>query len=1135
MLNSTTLLAPGSSRMGSPIDAPSSTEAHTYLNAGSLPENGNCRFNDTTQRSVTAAQTPNLLVIADPAEQDTEGNTRLCLAAQAGNLVEAQQLISRGADVHHINLDGDNALTLAAAGGHLTFIKWLDGHCPQPVNHENYFGETALTLAARHGHQSLVQWLVSRDASVTHLNDQLKDALAEAVANGHLTLAQWLSSHGADLRRVYPDGNNLFLHAVCAGHQSVVQWLENSGVNSRQINESGNDALALAARHGHHQLLAWLLRKDAAGVHQIYRNGDNLLLIAARRGHCQTVKLLVQHDVDIGLVNYAGSSILTLAAASSESLALWLCSVACDIHTTDLSGNNAFTLAARSGFFQLMQTLEQRGINIHQVNRQNDNAFTLVARWGNLPWCQWLAGKGINIHQVNHRHHNAVTLAALAGSLPLLEWLCAKDVDWQQIPMTPMHDSEHPSITYTAYGFNAAILAASAGHFAEAQWLMRRGLSIRQRDYFGRNAIIQAVRSGRLDAIQWFTAQGIIPDSFPAGYGDELKNAGCNAMTLAAHFGHLHILQWLHQNGGSLDPQAGPTGAVHPGRIPLALAVRRGNLPMAQWLCRQGAVKSDLDDTGDSALRVTAIRNGHLRLSQWLVGQSAEGTPDNDTLMLVARGGHHALFRWLIRPERLNDRQANALLRCALRYGHRSLAVWLCLNVCKNINGADYDDHNALMLAAEHGFLWLTQWLSEHTPRINKASMWGCTALMLAAANGHLPVVQWLYLEKNANLHQRAFDRADALLFAVIGGQTDTAIWLIDQGMTLDTDFFTKYSPNVRWTNNSNIAGLLQCLLHQQLPPGFLFTTMLHAARKGDVPALTRCLSARTSVKDRYFNEDCFAEAAGSGSLAVLEHLCPHSGRDVHEGEIACAAAKRGNLHVIQWLWTRSRLSTFELDCCLSAASANDHFHVVKWLRGHGASFGLINNWGFGGFESAVRHGNIPMLEWFCQQSKNTYRIKENCQNALSQAIRGDKPRVAIWLLHRGFRLTKGDIHCTYNRPRWRLLSMIFKMTSKIGRANLFHSLGPELKLWLLVILNLYSYFDFVNSKRPSEAEVNARFARFNGCNDETLEHKCLIALTKVIEQRSGTFEAGQKAIDSLPISFGCKFDLRELFCISPK
>ena len=1135
MLNSIALHALGSSRMGSPIDAPSSTEAHTYLNAGSLTENGNCRFNDSAQRSVTTAQTPNLLVKADPAEQDTEGNTPLCLAAQAGNLAEAQQLISRGADVHHINLNGDNALTLAAAGGHLTFVMWLDGHCPQPVNHENYFGETALTLAARHGHQPLVQWLVSRDASVTHLNNQLKDALAEAVANGHLTLAQWLSSHGADLRRVYPDGNNLFLHAVRAGHQSVAQWLKISGVNSRQVNESGDDALALAARHGHHQLLAWLLPKNGAGVDKIYRNGDNLLLIAARQGHCQAVKLLVQHDVDTELVNYAGSSILTLAAASSEPLALWLCSVACEIHITDSSGNNAFTLAAQSGFFQLMQKLEQQGINIHQVNRQNDNAFTLVARRGNLPWCQWLADKGINIHQVNHRHHNAVTLAALAGSLPLLEWLCAKDVDWQQIPMTPMHDGEHSNITHSAYGFNAAILAASAGYFDEAQWLIRRGLSIRQRDYFGRNAIIQAVRSGRLDAVQWFTAQDIIPDSFPAGYGDEFKNAGCNAMSLAAHLGHLHILQWLHQNGGSLDPQAGPSGEVHRRRIPLVLAVRRGNLPMAQWICRQGADMSDLDGTGYSALRVEAISNGHLRLSQWLVGLSAEGTPDDGDLMLAAKGGHHALFRWLIRPERLTDRQANKLLRRALRSGHRSLAVWLCLNVCKNINGADYDDHNALMLAADHGFLWLTQWLSKHTPRINQASMWGCTALMLAAANGHLPVVQWLHLKKNAKLHLRAFARADALLYAVIGGHTDTAIWLVDQGMTLDTDFFIKHTANVRWTSNSNIVGLLQCLLHQQLPPGFLFTTMLHAARNGDVPALTYCLSARTKVQDDYFDEQRFAEAAGSGSLAVLEYLCPHSSRDIDEGKIACAAAKRGNLHVVQWFLTRSRLSTYELDYCLSDASVNDHFHVVKWLCGQGASFELEDHWESRSFASAVHHGNIPMLEWFCQRSEDICQVKENCQQALSQAIRDDKPRVAIWLLDRGFRLTKGDIDCAHNRARGRVLSMIFQMTSKIGRANLFYSLCPELKLWLLVVLDLYSYFDFANDNRPSEAEVDARFARFNGCNDETLEHKCLIALTKVIKQRSGTFEAGLKAIDSLPISSGCKFDLRELFCISPK
>ena len=145
----------------------------------------------------------------------------------------------------------------------------------------------------------------------------------------------------------------------------------------------------------------------------------------------------------------------------------------------------------------------------------------------------------------------------------------------------------------------------------------------------------------------------------------------------------------------------------------------------------------------------------------------------------------------------------------ALRFGHRSLAVWLCLNVCNSIFGADSENHNALMLAAKYGFLWLTQWLSEQTPDIDQANHNGHTALMLAAANGHLPVVQWLYLEKNANLLQNAPDHADALHLAVVGGQTETVSWLIGRGMTLNPDYF-KRQP---WISNSNNVGLLRCLL----------------------------------------------------------------------------------------------------------------------------------------------------------------------------------------------------------------------------------------------------------------------------------------------------------------------------------
>ena len=231
---------------------------------------------------------------------------------------------------------------------------------------------------------------------------------------------------------------------------------------------------------------------------------------------------------------------------------------------------------------------------------------------------------------------------------------------------------------------------------------------------------------------------------------------------------------------------------------------------MTQWLCRQGADINRLDSQGTSALSV-AIDCGHLRLSQWLLGQRAGDTPDFnviDALIQTARSGHNLTFQWFIRSQCLDDQQANKLLLHALHCGHRSLAVWLCLNVCKTISGTDNQNNSAFMLAAGSGFLWLTKRLSEQALDINQTSLCGYTALMLAAGNGHLPVVQWLYLEKNASLQQKNSDRLDALHLAVINGQTDTVNWLTGQGMVLNPDYFTVDS--VRWIRNRNNVGLLQ-------------------------------------------------------------------------------------------------------------------------------------------------------------------------------------------------------------------------------------------------------------------------------------------------------------------------------------
>ena len=169
----------------------------------------------------------------------------------------------------------------------------------------------------------------------------------------------------------------------------------------------------------------------------------------------------------------------------------------------------------------------------------------------------------------------------------------------------------------------------------------------------------------------------------------------------------------------------------------------------------------------------------------------------------------------------------------------------------------------------------------------------------------------------------------------------------------------------------------------------------------------------------------------------------------------------------------------------------------------------------------AVCTGNTTMVEWFCQQGEDLHQVQVNGKGALSLAIGSCKPQVARWLLHRGCRLTRRDVNYTYYRCEKQVLGMIFKMTSKIARANFFHSCNVDEKLKLLDLLQL-------DGDGPSEEEADACFARFNQYNDKTLEHKCIVVLANLIGQQSGALEASLKAVDSLPISSDGKFNLRE-------
>ena len=226
----------------------------------------------------------------------------------------------------------------------------------------------------------------------------------------------------------------------------------------------------------------------------------------------------------------------------------------------------------------------------------------------------------------------------------------------------------------------------------------------------------------------------------------------------------------------------------------------------------------------------------------------------------------------------------------------------------------------------------------------------------------------------------------------------------------------------------------------------------------------------------------------------------------------------------------RSGLSEDEKNDCLLAATSTNNLHIVKWLYRQGADIRKKDHLGYNSLSYAIRCGSAPATEWFCQQGEDFHQVKQNGKGALSLAIEASQPQVARWLFRRGFQLIKEDIRYAFPNSGDRVFSMIFKMTSGVRRATLFHSCRLSDKLRILTGLGRLR-----NNENLSEEEADANFARFNQYNDKTLEHKCLVAVAKLINPQSGTLKAGLKFVDSLSIIAACKYNLRELVSINLK
>ncbi|KTW29725.1 hypothetical protein T552_00932 [Pneumocystis carinii B80] len=123
------------------------------------------------------------------------------IASRFGDLETIKTLELSPIDLFHKNNEGNTALHMASANGHMEVVQFLLSQYSKINNGSDYLsiknqsGNTPLHWAAMNGHDKIVCELVKAGANLYAQNNAQKTPLWEAEFHGHTKVVTWLLEH----------------------------------------------------------------------------------------------------------------------------------------------------------------------------------------------------------------------------------------------------------------------------------------------------------------------------------------------------------------------------------------------------------------------------------------------------------------------------------------------------------------------------------------------------------------------------------------------------------------------------------------------------------------------------------------------------------------------------------------------------------------------------------------------------------------------------------------------------------------------------------------------------------------------------------------------------------------------------